>query len=244
MSPTKNPDITLFFLNASRAIRIAFLLEALNLPYKLVTADRAPNGLAPPDFKAQIRAAGQPLGKSPTMKDGGLVVTESGSITEYMLETYDTGHNLLPAAAEDPAARAKVREWLYAAEGTFMLHAMAILYARWQLPDTEEIRAGILPGLEEKLAVNVCNSFDWLEGELVAQRNRGSGWLVGDGLTAADIVVQFSVQFIMERRLGVGGRGEGRWKEVEAWLGRTEQDDAYLRAVQKTGYSLDGEFRK
>lgn len=140
MCPAKKPDITLFFLNASRAIRIAFLMEALELPYKLITADRAANGLA--------------------------------------------------------------------------------------------------------LAVNVRNSFDWLEGELVAQRDRGSGWLVGDGLTAADVVLQFSVQFIMERKLGVGGRGEGRWKEVEAWLGRTEQDDAYRRAVQKTGYSLDGEFRK
>lgn len=241
MSTNKSPEITLYFLNASRAIRIAFLMEALDLPYKLVTADRAPNGLAPPDFKAQIRAAGQPLGKSPTVTDGSLVVTESGSITGYLLETYDISHRLLPR--EGPA-RHKVREWMYAAEGTFMLHAMAILYARWQLPDTEEVRDGILPEMEKKLAFNVGNDFDWLEGELAAQKARGSGWLVGEGLTSADVVMQFSVQFIMERKLGVGGRGEGRWKEVEAWLGRTEEHDAYRRAVQKTGYSLDGNFRK
>ncbi|KAJ0124769.1 hypothetical protein J7T55_006110 [Diaporthe amygdali] len=221
MSTNKTPDITLYFLNASRAIRIAFLMEALNVPYKLVTANRSPNGLAPPDFKAQIRAAGQALGKSPTITDGSLVVTESGSISEYLLETYDTGHKLLP---QESSARAKVKEWLYAAEGTFMLHAMAILYARWQLPDTEEVRDGILPGVEEKLAVNVRNDFDWLDSELAAQKDRGSGWLVGEGLTAADIVMQFSIQFIMERKL--------------------EEHEAYRRAVQKTGYSLDGEFRK
>lgn len=123
------PNITLYFLNASRSIRIAFLLEALDLPYTLVCAERAPNGLAPPDFKARIRAAGQPLGKSPTLVDGAIVISESGAIVEYLLDTYDTNHDLIPSP-ENAAARAKVHEWLYAAEGTFMVPAMPVLYTR------------------------------------------------------------------------------------------------------------------
>ncbi|CAN8100136.1 unnamed protein product [Discula destructiva] len=237
------PSITLFFLNASRSIRIAFLLEALHLPYNLVSAQRAPNGLAPPDFKARIRAAGQALGKSPTLVDGDVVISESGAIVEYLLDAYDTDHTLLPPQS-DVAARAKVREWLHASEGAFMVPAMPVLYTRWHVPEDVPGRDKLLAVVEEKLSANVHNSFDWLEGELESQKARGSGWLVGDDLTAADIVLQFSVQFIMERKLGVGGRGEGRWPEVEAWLQRTEAAEAYLKAVDKTGYTLDGNFRK
>lgn len=237
------PEITLYFLNASRSIRIAFLLEALDLPYTLIQADRAPNGLAPPDFKARIRAAGQALGKSPTLVDGDLVIAESGAIVEYLLEAYDTKHKLMPPPG-DAVGRAKVREWVHAAEGGFMMPAMPVLYTRWQIPEDTPARSELLAVVEEKLSANVHNSFGWLEGELKAQKAQGSGWLVGTGLTAADIVLQFSVQFIMERKLGVGGRGEGKWPEVVAWLERTEAMEVYQRAVDKTGYTLDGDFRK
>lgn len=237
------PTITLFFLNASRSIRIAFLLEGLNLPYTLISANRAPNGLAPPDFKARIRAAGQPLGKSPTLVDGDLVIAESGAIVEYLLETYDKDHKLMPPP-EDAAGRAKVREWVHAAEGGFMMPAMPVLYTRWQIPEDVPERDQLLAVVEQKLSVNVHNSFDWLEGELKAQKAKGSGWLVGKALTAADITLQFSVQFIMERKLGVGGRGEGKWPEVVAWLERIEAVEVYQKAVNKTGFSLEGNFRK
>lgn len=77
MTPT--PDITLYFLGASRAIRIAWLLEELSLPYNLEVSPRAPNGLASPEFKAQIPTL---MGKSPAIKDGNIVVQESSAIAE------------------------------------------------------------------------------------------------------------------------------------------------------------------
>jgi glutathione S-transferase len=76
---SKSPDITLYFLGASRAIRIAWLLEELSLPYKLEASPRGSNGLAPPEFKAKIPTV---LGKSPAITDGDLVVQESGAIAE------------------------------------------------------------------------------------------------------------------------------------------------------------------
>jgi len=77
----QQPDITLYFLNSSRAIRVAWILEALNLNYKLVAADRAPNGLAPPEFRGKIPGK---LRKSPTITDGGLVLQESQAILEFV----------------------------------------------------------------------------------------------------------------------------------------------------------------
>jgi Glutathione S-transferase, N-terminal domain len=78
---TQEPDVTFYFLGASRAIRVAWLLEELNLPYKMVSSPRAPNGLAPPEFKKQI---GTKIGKSPTIVDRGILIQESGAITEYV----------------------------------------------------------------------------------------------------------------------------------------------------------------
>lgn len=69
--------ITLWFLQASRSIRIAWLLEELGLDYELKYADRE-NGLAPPSFRKD--AGG--LGKFPMLQDGDLTIQESGAITE------------------------------------------------------------------------------------------------------------------------------------------------------------------
>lgn len=193
-------------------------------------------------WRYTVRAAGQPLGKSPTLVDND-VISVSGAIIEYLVDTYDQEHKLMPPPA-NAAGRARVREWVHASEGMFMRPAMPVLYTRWQVPEDVPDRAKLLAVLEQKFSVNVHNSFNWLEAELRAQKMQGSGWLVGEGLTAADISMQFSVQFIMERKLAVSGRGKNVWPEIEAWLWRTESADAYQKAVEKTGYTLDGDFKK
>lgn len=73
------PQITVYFLQASRSIRPVWLLEELNVPYQLEFADRQ-NQKAPQEFKDK---SGNPLGKFPSIRDKDLVVHESGAITEY-----------------------------------------------------------------------------------------------------------------------------------------------------------------
>lgn len=60
------PDLTLHFLQASRSIRIPWLLEELGLDYKLETYDREDNGPAPTAFK---QSCGTGLGKAPVLED-------------------------------------------------------------------------------------------------------------------------------------------------------------------------------
>jgi len=74
------PDITLYFLQASRSIRIAWLLEELSLPYTSIFFPRE-NNKAPSAFKSE---SGNKLGKAPCLKDGSLTIGESGAITEYI----------------------------------------------------------------------------------------------------------------------------------------------------------------
>jgi glutathione S-transferase len=243
---TPNPDITLYFLNSSRAIRIAWLLQELGLTYRLVRAERAPTGLAPEAFKNQNPNV---LGKSPTITDGNLVVTESGAILEYICETYDSSNRFLPPKT-DPSARAQVREWLHAAEGTFMVHAVAILYSRREMPDEGR---NLVPALEERLSKNVKNDFNWLEGVLKEQRAKGRDWIVGEGLTLADIQMQYrydwtgfsdlnladriSIMLIYDLRIGVDP-ADKEYPEITAWLERTKSVGKYREAVDKTGFTM------
>ena len=69
--------LTLYFLQASRAIRPAWLLEELNVPYELKYADRQPDGSAPKELGVPTAA-----GKSPAIQDGDIIIGESGAISE------------------------------------------------------------------------------------------------------------------------------------------------------------------
>ena len=237
------PDLTLYFLQVSRSIRIAWLLEEQGLEYKLEAHDREDTGLAPAGFK---RSCGTVLGKAPVLKDGKLTLQESGAITEYvssipcldyrpseglhpltvptryLCEHYDKSHRLLPI---DEAQRVKVREWIHAAEGAFMVHCLPTVYVR-------RIDASAAEKLAPGLAGNVAKDLDWLEAEL----KRGKGrYLVGDHVTAAYTMVAFSIQFIFWLRLAPQDR---EWEGIEAWLRNVEAGQAYQRALAKTGHHL------
>jgi glutathione S-transferase len=43
--------------------------------------------------------------------------------SRYLCESYDAESRLIP---REPRERAKVREWVAASEGTFMLHALSV----------------------------------------------------------------------------------------------------------------------
>ena len=156
--------------------------------------------------------------------------------SRYLIDTYDTNHILLPS---DISQRCKAYEWLHAAEGTFMLHALAILYARWKLPEAAKEH---LPEMESSLSTNVQNDLNWLEGTLKEQKKNGKEYIVGDGLTVADVMMQFSIEFIFTRKLGTAG---GDWPETKAWLERVMKRPAYKKAVEKSSYTLDskGKFK-
>ena len=83
--------ITVHHLNNSRSQRILWLLEELNVKYEIrhyqrdVITNRAPDELK----------VIHPLGKSPVIEDGNLIIAETGAIIEYLLNKYDK-NQLLP----------------------------------------------------------------------------------------------------------------------------------------------------
>ena len=113
--------IVVHHLNNSRSQRILWLLEELNTPYRVEKYQRdAKTNLAPPELRAI-----HPLGKSPVIQDGDLVLAESGAIIEYLLERQGNGR-LVPARGTNEHVR--YLHWMHFAEGTIMLHLVARLY--------------------------------------------------------------------------------------------------------------------
>lgn len=157
------------------------------------------NNKAPGDFKQR---SGHSLGKAPVLVDSspGQTVTlkESGAITEYLLEKYDKEGRLF--GGDDVSKKEKIRMWIHAAEGTFLIHALAITYARWNIP--KSVDAATLKEMEKGLAVNVGKDLDWLESEI-----GGGRFLVGEGVSAADVSFSFLSFVADEGRLGRRGIG-------------------------------------
>lgn len=180
---------------------------------------------APDDFKSNT---GNPLGKAPSLQDGDLTIYESGAITEYLCETYDEENRLIP---KDVKERIKVLQWIHASEATFMLHGLAITYARWTIPK-EAQESGVLEQAEKGLSVNVQKDLDWLETELSLSPGK---FLCGDKVTAEDMMMQFSIDFILTTKLGTQGK---TWPNIAKWLKTCAETDSYKLVVKKTGYEL------
>lgn len=91
-----NCKITLYWLEDSRAQRIAWLLEELNLEYDIMVFKRTGLGVAPKELK-EIH----PLGKSPVIGiqpegvEKPIILAESGVIVEYLAEHFGT--ELIPS---------------------------------------------------------------------------------------------------------------------------------------------------
>lgn len=137
---------------------------------------------------------------------------------------YDKEHKLLPPVG-DPN-RYKQLPWIHAAEGTWALHGIAIMYSRWF------IEGGDVEATEEKMSKNVRADMAFLEAEL----KKSSGkFLFGDKPTAADIMMHFSAVFILARELGMKGQ---KYPEVERWIKDCEATETYKKAVEKTGHKL------
>ena len=137
----------------------------------------------------------------------------------------------------DAADRARVREWIAASEGTFLMHGIAIMYARARLPK------GTPPDtwkqMNEVMSPNMHNALNWLDSHLKNVHKTGGKYLVSDHLTAADINMLFSIQLIYNRRLGLEDTDK-EWEHVEKWKQEMEEEESWKQCVEKTGFKMGG----
>ena len=222
--------LTLHHLETSRSHRILWLLEELGVPYELRRYQRDPaTRLAPPELKKI-----HPLGKSPVLTDGELVVAESGAILEYLAECYgaqapaELAH--LEPARGTPAHR-QCRFWMHYAEGSLMNWlVMQLVFGsipRQPMPFfVRPVARALCAGVQQKLIQpNVQAALAFMEHHL-AQHH----WFAGEHLSLADFQMSFAVEAALAR-----GNTASAWPHLHAYLQRIQARPAYQRALEKGG---------
>lgn len=212
--------ITVHHLENSRSQRVLWLLEELELPYRVIRHARDPRTLrAPPELLAV-----HPLGKAPVITDGGTVVAETGAIVAYLTDL--AGARLVPGPGTEE--RRRYVYWSHYAEGSAMPPLLLkLIFGRlapgspWPLrPLVRRIADTVLRGFVDP---DLRRHAAFWETELA-----GRPYFCGADFTAADILMSFPLEAFAARGTGAGPR-------VADWLARIHARPAYQRALQQGG---------
>lgn len=203
--------ITIYHLETSRSERIVWLMEELGLEYKLEIFPRESTAAAPSPLKA-IHG----LGKAPVIRDGDVVLAESGAIVEYIVHRHAGGR--LAPHPDDPVY-ARYLYWLHFAEGSLMsLMLIALVLSRVPEARCSPVTARINERVKQMLA--------FVDTEL------GSGpWFAGSEFTAADVMMTFPFT-TMRQFLDVD---TSPYANLLAYLARIESRPAYQKAMAIAG---------
>src|SRR5689334_17010447 len=200
--------LTVHHLGRSQSERIVWLCEELGLEYELKRYERSPL-LAPPEYKAL-----HPIGTAPVITDGDLVLGESGAIIEYVLAKYGDGR--LRREPEHPEY-ANYLYWLHFANGSFQALLHRMLIARRLEPPPEH---PVLVNLQTRLTGAL---------EFMNRRLGEANYLGGDELTAADIMMIFSLTTMRS----FTAYDLKPYPNILGYLRRIGAREAYQRAMRK-----------
>lgn len=198
--------LTLYFAPRTRAIRVRWLLEELELPHQL---KRVP-------FQIPIRTFGQqtPLGKLPVIEDGETVICESGAIVEYILERYGEGR-LAPSIGAPK--RGEFLQWVHFAESTAFAPVGVIVWHTLYKNNAADVALAI-EGARER----ADDAFAFIDRALA---NRP--YLLGDEFSAADIMMGFTL--IAAQMLAVL---DARHAHLPPYIARLQERPAFQRSAE------------
>ena len=119
--------LTLHFCSNSRAQRILWLLEELQLEYNLNKIKFHPS-----ELKSDEHRKRHPLGRVPVLEDEGIIIYESGAIVEYLIARHSNGE--LKPDVSDPAFP-NYLQWFHYCEGMIMPPMNTIVVHTLILPE-------------------------------------------------------------------------------------------------------------
>ncbi len=201
--------ITLHHLRIGRSIFTVWLLEEVGVDYQLKVYHRDPETMRAPDSLKLVH----PLGKSPVIEDGDLLLTESGAITAYILEKFDPEFRLRP----EPSSMtewAKFMQWLAYPEGSVFAPLLLKMLT---------LRSGVdHPLITPFSDAEIKLHFDHIDQQLGDQK-----FILGDNFSGVDFGIGYVVS--MADRLGQ----LSDYPRLSAYLERITGRAAFKRAVAK-----------
>jgi len=199
--------LTLHFAPNSRAGRIVWLLEELQLPYKLNRMD-----FHPKDLKSDEHRARHPLGRVPVLDDGDIRIFESGAIIEYIVERHKNGG--LKPAVDSPNFPAYL-QWFHYCEGMLMPPVNTIVVQTVLLPPERRDETAL--GQAQRLLTKALEPVD--------EALTGKEYVIGD-FSAADVMLGHAC--FMSNRLGCVSDEK---TELKGYISRIEDRAAFQKAM-------------
>jgi glutathione S-transferase len=202
--------LTIHHLGKSQSERILWLCEELEVAYELKRYERdAVTMLAPPEFKKL-----HPLGAAPVITDDGVVLAESGAIVDYILTKYGDGRLVLGSSHPNFA---QYLYWFHFANSNLQPSmGRNMLLGRLNLAADDPTLVGTRGRLDRAL-------------DLVEDCLGGTNYLAGNELSAADIMMVFSLttmRIFFPLDLAP-------YPHIMAYLRRVGDRPAYQRAMHK-----------
>ena len=202
--------LTIHHLGVSQSDRIVWLMEELNLPYRLQWYKRQANQLMPPEYEAL-----HPASTAPVIQDGDQVIAESAVILEHICHRHAGGRLTVGPAQPNYI------EYLYWMH--FNNNVQGLFFAKLALGAQTGAEAERVGGFIKRREDGYYRYLDRRLGE--------SPYLAGPEFTCADIMVTFNLTSLPL----FGGRAVNDLPNVVSYVKRIEQRPAYAKAMKIAG---------
>lgn len=169
----------LYEFGPTRSIRARWALQELDLEFEPVTVNLKAGEHRRPEFLKL-----NPAGKLPVLVDDDRVLTESVAIVLYLAEKYGR-HRLSPESLED---RAQSVRWMLFAVTELEQPLWRIARHTMLYPEARRIPADIPVARQDFLDMTV----------VLDKHMQSREFVVGDGFTAADIIVAYTLDWANE----------------------------------------------
>lgn len=200
--------LKIYHAKQARSLRVVWLAEEIGMPHEIVHMPFNPAALKAEEF---LRV--NPFGAVPAIEDGGVRMTESGAICQYLTERY--GHAPFKKVLGDPEYPAYL-QWIHAGEATLTPPLGAI--AQHTLVRPVERRIG-------QVAIEAQDTFRERMKVLELHLSE-TGYLLGEDFTAADVMVGYALH--LAALLGLMREAP---HDVGNYWARLQQRPAYQRAI-------------
>ena len=199
--------IKLYLTPNTRAGRIAWILEELNMEYELEILPFTKEGLKSPEHRAR-----HALGRVPVIEDGDISIFESGAIIQYILDRYDN-KGLKPEI--DSNEYPYYLQWFHYCEGMVMPPMNQIV-----------VQTVLLP--EDRRDEKVLNQATNLLSKALTPVNESlenKDYLIGD-FSAADCMLGHSC--FMANRFGTVN---DEMQNIKRYISNIESRPAFQKAI-------------
>ena len=171
--------IEIYHAAGTRGIRPIWICEELGIEYRVIAVD----------FSAEYRSSQawrrmNPVGKVPVLVDGDLTMFESGAMVQYLIDRYGGGGRPELQPMPGTAEHALYLQWCWFAESTFARPLGEIVNHQRAFPEGER----------SERAMEEMRDRAWLCVSALAEALKGRAWILGEGFSAADVMLGYSLK--------------------------------------------------